>query len=173
MVTEVKTDSARTRSTFQNVWLARLGPFIGLFLVIAVFALLTESPARYLSPFNLRIVLSQTVIVALGAIGMAVIMISGGIDLSVGASIALTGVVAALGIAAGWPPGAATAAALVAGWLVGPGHGLPITGLRVVRFVATLGMLGIARGIAKWIAHEQTVNVPATWVNDPLVTFPR
>src|SRR5207249_9031125 len=50
---------------------------------------------------------------------------------------------------------------------------LLITGLRVVPFIATLGMLGIARGIAKWLAHEQTVNVPPTWVNDLLITFPR
>src|SRR5437868_11632974 len=62
--------------------LARLGPALALLLVVAVFALLTDAPARYLSPFNLRIVLSQTVIVALGAIGMTLIMISGGIDLS-------------------------------------------------------------------------------------------
>ena len=153
--------------------LGRLGPALALVLVVLVFALLTDAPGRYLSPFNLRIVLSQTVIVALGAIGMTMIMISGGIDLSVGASIALTSVVAALGIAAGWPPSAAIAAALVAGGLVGLGNGLLITGLRVVPFIATLGMLGIARGIAKWIAHEQTVNVPPTWVNDLLVTFPR
>src|SRR2546430_11632372 len=104
---------------------------------------------------------------------MTLIMISGGIDLSVGASIALTSVVAALGLVADWSPGVATAAALVAGGLVGLGNGLLITGLRVVPFIATLGMLGIARGIAKWIAHEQTVNVPPTWVNDLLVTFPR
>jgi len=153
--------------------LGRLGPALALVLVVLVFALLTDAPGRYLSPFNLRIVLSQTVIVALGAIGMTMIMISGGIDLSVGASIALTSVVAALGIAAGWPPSAAIAAALVAGGLVGLGNGLLITGLRVVPFIATLGMLGIARGLAKWIAHEQTVNVPPTWVNDLLVTFPR
>ena len=112
--------------------LARLGPALALLLVVLVFALLTDAPARYLSPFNLRIVLSQTVIVALGAIGMTLIMISGGIDLSVGAAIALTGVVAALGLAAGWSPGAATAAALVAGGLIGLGNGLLITGLRVV-----------------------------------------
>ncbi|HYT84772.1 MAG TPA: ABC transporter permease, partial [Gemmatimonadales bacterium] len=43
----------------------------------------------------------------------------------------------------------------------------------VVPFIATLGMLGIARGVAKWLAHEQTVNVPPTWLNDLLVTFPR
>jgi ribose transport system permease protein len=152
---------------------ARLGPTLALLLVVLVFALLSPDPSRYLSTFNLRVVLSQTVIVAVAAIGMTVIMISGGIDLSVGATIALTGVVAALAIANGWPPTAATAAALVAGGLVGLANGLLITGLRVVPFIATLGMLGIARGIAKWLAHEQTVNVPPTWVNDLLVTFPR
>jgi len=153
--------------------LARIGPALVLVLVVLVFALLTEAPARYLSPFNLRIVLSQTVIVALGAIGMTIIIVSGGIDLSVGATIALTGVVAALAIGAGWPASAATVAALLAGGLVGLANGLLITRLRVVPFIATLGMLGIARGVAKWLAHEQTVNIPPTWVNELLVTFPR
>jgi ribose transport system permease protein len=153
--------------------LARLGPALALGLVIAVFALLTDAPGRYLSPFNLRIVLTQTVIVALGAIGMTIIIISGGIDLSVGATIALTGVVAALAIGAGWPPAAAVAGAVLTGGLVGLANGLLITGLRVVPFIATLGMLGIARGIGKWLAHEQTVNMAPTWVNDLLVTFPR
>src|SRR5438105_2797240 len=115
MVAEAKQTRLFASSGFFQKWLNRIGPLLGLVLVILVFSLLMESPARYLSPFNLRIVLSQTVIVALGAIGMTLIMISGGIDLSVGASIALTGVVAALGLAAGWPPGVATAAALVAG----------------------------------------------------------
>jgi ribose transport system permease protein len=151
----------------------RLGPALALVVVIAVFALLTDAPGRYLSPFNLRIVLTQTVIVAVGAIGMTLIIISGGIDLSVGATIALTGVVAALAVGAGWPPSAAVAAAVLAGGVVGLANGLLITGLRVVPFIATLGMLGIARGIAKWLAHEQTVNVAPTWINDLLVTFPR
>ncbi len=156
-----------------RAWLARLGPALALVLVIAVFALLTAEPSRYLSPFNLRIVLSQTVIVALGAIGMTIVIVGGGIDLSVGATIALTGVVAALAIGAGWPALAAAAAAVLAGGLVGVANGLLITGLRVVPFIATLGMLGVARGVAKWLAHEQTVNVPPTWLNDLLVTFPR
>ena len=140
--------------------------------MIAAFALLADSPARYLSPLNLRIVLSQTVIVAVGAIGMTMIIIAGGIDLSVGATIALTGVCTALGIAAGWPPPVAVAVAVATGGLVGFVNGALITGLRVVPFIATLGMLGIARGVAKWLAHEQTVNVPPTWVNELLVTFP-
>jgi ribose transport system permease protein len=152
---------------------SRLGPALALVVVVAAFALLTGEPTHYLSPLNLRIVVSQTVIVALGAIGMTMIMVSGGIDLSVGSIIALTGVVAALGTAGGWPPAAAIAAAVATGGLVGLTNGALITGLRVVPFIATLGMLGIARGMAKWLANEQTVNIPATWINDLLVTFPR
>src|SRR3989442_9674322 len=89
---------------FLRLWLGWLGPFLGLFLVVAVFTLLIGSPAQYLSVTNLRIVLSQTVIVALGAIGMTIVIISGGIDLSAGSVIALAGVVTALGIQRGLPP---------------------------------------------------------------------
>ncbi|MDQ6635287.1 MAG: ABC transporter permease [Gemmatimonadota bacterium] len=153
-------------------WIARGGPALGLLLVILIFAVLTDAPGRYLSPFNLRIVLSQTVIVALGAIGMTMIIVSGGIDLSVGASIALAGVICALCLQAGCPPSLAVVAAVLAGGLVGVVNGAMITALRVVPFIVTLGMLGVARGVAKWLAHEQTVNAPPTWVNDLLVTFP-
>src|SRR5213075_2971289 len=111
--------------------------------------------------------------VALGAIGMTMIMVGGGIDLSVGAAIALTGVIAALGLGAGWSAWAAVGVAILTGGLVGLTNGLLITGLRVIPFIVTLGMLGIARGVAKWLAHEQTVNAPPTWVNDLLITFPR
>jgi ribose transport system permease protein len=154
------------------LWLGRLGPFLGLALVLSIFTVLTDEPARYLSPFNLRIVLSQTVIVAIGAIGMTMIIVGGGIDLSVGSSIALASVVVALTTGEGVPPAAAVALGILVGGLVGLVNGLAITGLRVVPFIATLGMLGVARGVAKWLAGEQTVNAPATWINDLLVTFP-
>jgi len=154
-------------------WIRRAGPALALVLVVVAFAVLTGAPARYLSPLNLRVVLSQTVIVAMGAIGMTIIMISGGIDLSVGATIALTGVVAALALQIPTAGVLAILLALVVGGAVGLANGLIITRLRVVPFIATLGMLGIARGVAKWLAHEQTVNFPRTWVNELLVTFPR
>jgi len=153
--------------------LARLGPFLGLALVIAVFALLSDSPAQYLSARNFRIVVAQTVIVAIGAIGMTLIIISGGIDLSVGSVIALTGVVTALALQGGATPLLAIAAGIAAGGLVGAVNGLAITRLKVIPFIATLGMLGVARGAAKWLAGQQTVNVPETWVNELAVTFPR
>ncbi len=172
MVGEIKIETTSARPGLLNLWLARLGPFIGLILVIAMFALLTESPARYLSPFNLRIVLAQTVIVALGAIGMTIIIVSRGIDLSVGSVIALSSVVTALMLRAGYPPVTAVFAGVLVGGMVGLVNSLVITWLRVAPFIATLGMLGIARGVAKWIAGQQTVNVPQTWVNELAVTFP-
>ena len=82
----------------------RFGPFLGLLLVVAFFAIASGAPERYLSANNLRVVLAQTVIVALGAIGMTLIIVSGGIDLSVGSTIALTGVLCALAIRDGWAP---------------------------------------------------------------------
>jgi ribose transport system permease protein len=63
-------------------------------------------------------------------------------------------------------------AGIVAGGIIGVINGLTITRLRVVPFIATLGMLGIARGVAKWVAGEQTVNAPSTWINELAVTFP-
>ena len=149
-----------------------LGPFIGLALVIAVFAAASGDPGRYLSAGNLRIVLAQTVIVALGAIGMTVVIVSGGIDLSVGSVVALSGVVSAIALSSSWAPAAALLAGVLVGGVVGLVNGLAITRLRVVPFIATLGMLGIARGAAKWVAKEQTVNTPATWLNDLATTSP-
>ena len=172
MVAEVKQNRALTASGFLQSWLNRVGPILGLVLVIVIFSVLMKSPARFLSPNNLRIVLSQTVIVAIGAIGMTLIIISGGIDLSVGSTIALTGVITALGINAGFSPSLALAAGILVGGLVGVVNGLVITRLRVVPFIATLGMLGVGRGTAKWVAGQQTVNMPETWLNELLVMFP-
>jgi ribose transport system permease protein len=173
MVAETKRDWAIQSTGWLRSWLNRLAPVLGLLLVIVIFTILIGEPEKYLSLRNLRTVLSQTVIVAIGAIGMTVIIISGGIDLSVGSVIALTSVITALGINAGW----STSSAIMLGVLVGAGIGvvnaLAITRLRVVPFIATLGMLGIARGVAKGIAGSQTVNVPETWANELLLTVPK
>ena len=104
---------------------------------------MSDAPDQYLSVRNLRIVLAQTVIVALGAIGMTMIIVSGGIDLSVGSSIALTSVVTAVLLRDGSPM-SAIAAGVAMGGLVGILNGLAITTLRVLPFIATLGMLGVA-----------------------------
>lgn len=149
----------------------RFGPFLGLVVVIVIFTALVGAET-YLSGRNVRIVASQTVIVALGAIGMTLVIVSGGIDLSLGSVVALTGVVAAVALRQGAAPLAAVLAAVAVGGLVGLVNAAAITGLRVVPFIATLGMLGVARGAAKWLAGEQPVDMPPTWVNELAVTVP-
>ncbi len=151
---------------------AVIAPLLGLIGVAILFAILTGAPERYLSGANLRVVLAQTVIVAIGALGMTMIIISAGIDLSVGSAIALTSVITAVALREGLTPILAVAAGIAAGGAIGFLNGLAITSLRVVPFIATLGMLGVARGLAKWVADQQTVNVPATWINELAVTFP-
>ena len=172
MIAEVKENRIVASSAWIQNWLNRLGPVLGLVLVIVIFSLLMETPWRFLSANNLRVVLAQTVIVAIGAIGMTMIIISGGIDLSVGSTIALTGVITALGLNHGWSPTLALVAGICVGGFVGIVNGLAITRLKVVPFIATLGMLGVARGTAKWVAGEQTVNMPDNWLNELLVMFP-
>ena len=89
---------------------------------------MSDAPAQYLSVRNLRIVLAQTVIVALGAIGMTMIIVSGGIDLSVGSTIALTSVVTAVLLRDGCSPidgGRGRRRSM--GGLVGVVNGLAIT----------------------------------------------
>lgn len=171
-VEQVAAAAASPAPAGRRAWLTRFGPFLGLALVVLTFALMSGDAARFLSPFNLRIVVVQTVIVAVAAIGMTQIIVSGGIDLSVGSVIALAGVVTALGLQAGWPPLLAVLAGVATGGLVGIVNGLIVTRLYVVPFIATLGTLGIARGVAKWLAHQQTVNPPDSWVGSLLDTFP-
>jgi len=152
--------------------LRRFGPVMALLLVIGTFAVLTGAPERYLSVHNLRVVLAQTVTVGVAALGMTMIVITGGIDLSVGSVIALAGVAAARVLQTGSSPWIAIAAAMAMGSFVGLVNAAAITRLKVIPFVATLGSLGAARGIAKWIAHEQTVDIPTTWLNELAVTVP-
>ena len=151
-------------------WLA---PFLGLILVIALFSLMPEVRERFLRPANFKSVATQSVIVALGALGMTFIIISGGIDLSAASNIALSSVVVAYAVNVGAPPPAALAAGIVCGGLVGFVNGGLITTLRLVPFIVTLGMMGIARGVAKWMAGNQKIDAPLTWINGLMAKSPR
>jgi ribose transport system permease protein len=156
--------------------LAQLGPFLGLILVIVLFSLPADMRDVFPTYGNFRFIIIQTVIVAVSALGMTLIIVSGGIDLSAGSSIALTSVVGATLIQRGWGPAAVLLVCVVSGGLVGLFNGAAIAALRVVPFIITLGTLGIARGSAKRLAGNQTVNYEPssinTWMNAPTITFP-
>ena len=150
--------------------LARGGPFIGLILVIVLFAIPAETREFFLTYNNFKIIFTQTVIVAIGALGMTLIIVSGGIDLSVGSAIALTSVVGALLIQHGWGTASVLAAVIFSGGLIGLLNGVALAGLRMTPFIITLGTLGIARGTAKWMADNQTVNYDSSPINGWMTT---
>jgi ribose transport system permease protein len=149
------------------------GPFIGLVLVIALFSLIPEVQGRFLRFANFKSVATQSVIVALGALGMTLIIIAGGIDLSAASNIALSSVIAAYAVNAGAGPLVAILLGVLTGGLVGMANGGLVTRLRLVPFIVTMGMMGIARGAAKWIAGNQKIDAPMTWLNELMAKSPR
>jgi ribose transport system permease protein len=142
--------------------LAQAGPFLGLAVVIALFAFIvppdSDGKQIFFDYHNFKTIFTQTVIVAIGALGMTMIIVSGGIDLSVGSSIAFTSVVGALLVKAGAGPVGALLGTIACGAVIGLLNGAAIAGLRVTPFIITLGTLGVWRGSAKLLARNQTVN---------------
>lgn len=151
-------------------WLALAGPVIGLALAVLLFGIIVGG--QFFSFYNFKTVVTQTVIVGLGAIGMTYVMGTGGIDLSVGSVIALAGVVTAILLRDGHGPWLALAGGVATGAAFGVLNGLLVTRLRLVPFIVTLGTMGITRGLAKYFAGEQTVNAPAGWLADLMTKTP-
>src|SRR5256714_11780490 len=95
----------------------------------------------FVSVANIKTILSQTVIVAIGALGMTMIIVSGGIDLSVGSLVALTSVVGATALVKGHSPLVAACLTIAVGAGMGLVNGLVIGGLRLMAFIFTLGVV--------------------------------
>ena len=147
--------------------LSTLGPLLGLLGVYLVFVF--RAPPSFATAGNLQTIMCQTTIVGIAALGMTMVIISGGIDLSVGSTIALTTVMVAwLLDAAGVGPLLAGLGGILAGAAVGLVIGLLVTRVRIVPFIATLGMMLLVRGAAKGIAREQKIDAPMTWLADLL-----
>ena len=122
---------------------ATLGPFIGLFIIVVIISILNPG---FLSFSNLLNVLRQVSINALIAFGMTFVILTGGIDLSVGAILALSGAVTATLLAAGVDPVLAISIGLLVGAALGAINGLIISKGKVAPFIATLATMTIYRG---------------------------
>ncbi len=144
--------------------LFRLRAFIVLFALVAAFAIL--SPA-FLTSANLTILVKHVAINAILAVGMTFVILSGGIDLSVGSVAGLAGIVAgglihpglvlhSFGVVVYFHTWLVIAIALLAGALVGAVNGVLVAQLRVAPFIATLGSLYVARGAALLISSGAT-----------------
>jgi len=147
-----------------------LGPLAGLLLIFSLFAII--GPESFFSSNNLETIARQTAIVGSAALGMTLVIISGGIDLSVGSIIALVTVAIAALLQAGVDPLLAALGGVGTGIVCGFANGYLITRLRVVPFIVTLGTLLVVRGAAKGFAREQKIDAPLTWLKELLAALP-
>lgn len=141
-----------------------LAPFIGLLAVVLVFVAyqaMFKSESPFISSFRMTLVAKQTAIVGMGALGMTVIIISGGIDLSAGSMLAMTAVVLAVSLRNEVDPLLAVVITLGVGVAAGALNGILITGLRLVPFIVTLGMMLALRGVAERISEQKKVQADA------------
>jgi len=131
-----------------------LGIF-GLLVFVCVVTALKEP--NFLNPYNLENTVRWTALFSLIAIGVSFVIITGGIDLSIGSTIGLVGsLLASLLTVKGWSIGAALTTVMLVSLGIGLAHGLLITKLRLQPFVVTLCGLLIYRGLARFLTDDQS-----------------
>jgi ribose transport system permease protein len=122
-----------------------LSTFSGLFLLMLVFFILSP---HFLTVGNILTVATQTAVIAIIAIGQTYVLITGGIDLSIGSNIALSAMVAGICMRANWPVPFAIFCGLSTGMLSGTLNGIMVAFGNLPPFIATLGMMTVARGLS-------------------------
>jgi ribose transport system permease protein len=126
--------------------------------LLALSVALTVATPHFLTLSNLMNVLEQTSINAVIAVGMTFVILSGGIDLSVGSILALAGILLALALQQDFSLPVALAVALGVGGACGLLNGLLVTRGRLPPFIATLGMMSVARGAALLLTEGRPVS---------------
>lgn len=131
---------------------------LGIFLLLVVVAgFTTLREPRFVLAYNLENIIRWTGLFGILGIGAALVIITGGIDLSIGSVVGLVGcLLPLLLVRYGWGPATAVGAVLVVSAAIGTIHGLLITRLKLQPFIVTLCGLLIYRGLARWITGDQT-----------------
>lgn len=170
------TNSIESKSSiWDSTWVNMLGRFAALAIVFGFFAVSVED-GKFYTTRNLENIARQSAVYATAALGMTLVIITAGIDLSVGSVIALTvvGVAWVLNLPSGeeqlidkYPlalPIVAICGGVLFAALAGLFNGLVIVGCRITPFIVTLGTMGMIRGLAKGIANEKDIYPPDTWI---------
>jgi ribose transport system permease protein len=130
-------------------------------LVLLVFGLLAP---QFLTATNLSNIIVQSASTGVVAIGMTFVLLTAGVDLSVGAIMFVGATVAGKLIQAGWPLPAALVAILLSGLICGGINAVLITQFRIFAFVATLGTLYLGRGFGLWLTETRAINLPEAFL---------
>lgn len=139
----------------QKQMLLKLTALGGLLLLIIIFSVTSNS---FLTMNNIMTVGLQTSTIAFIGMGATCVILTGGIDLSIGSVVALSGVAAGLAIKAGFPVEIGLLVGVFAGALSGAVNGLLVTNFRLPPFIATLGTMMIARGLALYVTNAAPVS---------------
>lgn len=156
-----------------RAWLTRpwFGPLAALIFVYALFAALR--PETFAGQANLSTMARQTAVVGLAAVGMTLIMVQGGIDLSVGSAVALTTVVVARALQGGLSAPAAVTLGVGLAVLSGCLNGALVVALKITPFIVTLGTMSALRGAAKGLANEQKIDADPRGLDALMEVLPR
>ncbi len=139
-----------------------LRPFVGLLVVVAIifaYQVIARKETSFFTAPRFQLIAKQSATVAMGALGMTVIIIAGGIDLAAGSLVALASVALAIGLRDGMNSVGATLMVMAVGCLAGAVNGALITRLRLAPFIVTLGTMSVLRGLAEEIARQQKISI--------------
>lgn len=160
-VSESTTSGSTVRAIGSRLLSGAGGPFIGL---VVLFILLSILAPNFLTARNLINVVDQVTVLGILALGATAVIITGGIDLSVGAILALsTMVLGWLSHQGGMPLWLAMIACVAVGGLAGAVNGVAVTAAKLPPFIATLAMMSIARGLANLITDGQQITGYPEW----------
>jgi ribose transport system permease protein len=135
-------------------------------ILVALFVGLALATDKFITVNNLANLARQTSIVGIIAVGMTLVIISAGIDLSVGSVLALGGIIGSMIMRDGYPVALAVVAAVAVGIVIGLINGVIINDLKVTPFIATLGMMYIVRSLVLLITNANYISpLPKSFVN--------
>ncbi|GAB1482480.1 ABC transporter permease [Treponema sp.] len=130
-----------------------------LLIMCIVMGLITDS---FFTQSNIISVVRQFSFISIIAIGQCMVIISGGIDLSVGSIFAFSSVISVMSLAAGFPLALALLIGIACGMIIGLINGLFITKVNLPPFIATLGMMSVARGLSYAVTAGFPINIKST-----------
>lgn len=142
-------------------WVLNNASLVLFGLVFIMFAVLSP---KFIESRNLVNILIQSSSTAIVATGMTFVLLTAGVDLSVGAIMFVSAAVAGKLAVAGWPLPAALLVIVLTGLIFGLVNALIVTQLRVIAFIATLATLYLGRGLGLWITQTRALNLPESFL---------
>lgn len=139
----------------------------GIFLALVVLmTVIYFVQPKFAAGGNLYLVSRQIAYTAIVALGVFFVIVTSGIDLSVGSMVGLSGVCCGLALAAGWPLVLAVGAGLLSGVAMGAVNGAIVSYIGVTPFIVTLGMLSMARGVVFILTHGDSIRaIPESFIS--------